>query len=94
MPIVTTLKYDRKDLEKLVLSEAVDGGAWCAPEVGMVSSEGIAVRQVGVVLRKDLAWIVEATAPQAEGQSAEVVMLGTKGMRVELTPKAEPAEEA
>ena len=94
MPVVTTLKYDKAELDKLVLSKpAVEAADWILPERRRITGEGVWLQQAGFLTRDDLARIVEAQ-PRAEGQTATVVMLGPKGMKVELTPKPEPAEEA
>jgi len=90
MPKVVTIQYDRADLEKLVLSDqAFERLDWQDPMVGGVTGEGAVLRQAGYLNREDLAGIVEATEPQAKGQSAKVVALSSKRMRVELTPKLE-----
>lgn len=88
MPKVTTLEYDRAEVEQLALRATAKQTNWDGAVVGTVKSDGVVLRRSGTVSRETLAEIVEAT-PDANGQKAEVVVLTGQGMKVELTAKGE-----
>lgn len=94
MPKIATLDYDQEDVAKL-LDKAHDQAELMFDTSGVKIETDQAVLQLeAIVDRDDLAELVEKYEPRAEGDSATVTYLGSKGMKVKLTKKPQKQEEA